>query len=129
MLACVAHGAGDLRIDDLPDESPGPNTIAVAITYGGICGSDLHYYHRGRVGDFVIRQPLVLGHEVVGRVLELGEGVAGPAPGTAVAFTQARRATCVLSAWVVGATSAATPATWAARLVSLMSRVDSRVSW
>jgi L-idonate 5-dehydrogenase len=86
MLACVAHGARDLRIDDLPEGPPAAGSIAVDIEYGGICGSDLHYYHRGRVGDFVIQQPLVLGHEVVGRVRELGAGVEGPAVGTAVAI-------------------------------------------
>src|SRR3954463_5967762 len=85
MLACVAHGARDLRVDDLPVTPPTPGAVAVDVTYGGICGSDLHYYHRGRVGDFVIREPLVLGHEVVGHVRELGPEVDGPAVGSAVA--------------------------------------------
>jgi L-idonate 5-dehydrogenase len=85
MLACVAHGVHDLRIDDLPPHPTPPGAITVDIDYGGICGSDLHYYHRGRVGDFVIREPLVLGHEVVGHVRELGAGVSGPAVGSAVA--------------------------------------------
>jgi L-idonate 5-dehydrogenase len=85
MRACVAHGAGDLRVDVRSDRSPEPGEVAVNIGFGGICGSDLHYYHRGGVGDFVLREPLVLGHEVVGHVAELGAGVPGPAPGTAVA--------------------------------------------
>jgi L-idonate 5-dehydrogenase len=66
--ACVVHGARDLRVDTLPDASPGDGEIAVAVALGGICGSDLHYYHRGAVGDFAIREPMVLGHEVVGHV-------------------------------------------------------------
>ena len=37
---------------------------------GGICGSDLHYYHEGRVGDFAVREPMVLGHEVAGEVAD-----------------------------------------------------------
>lgn len=86
MLACVAHGARDLRIEDRSEGPPLPGTIAVDIDYGGICGSDLHYYHRGRVGDFVLQEPLVLGHEVVGRVRELGADVEGPAVGSAVAI-------------------------------------------
>src|SRR4051794_5729367 len=85
MRACVAHGAGDLRIDNLEVTNPGSDEISVAVAYGGICGSDLHYYHRGGVGDFRIREPMVLGHEVVGSVAELGPGVEGPATGTPVA--------------------------------------------
>jgi L-idonate 5-dehydrogenase len=85
MLACVVHGKGDLRVEARPAASPGPGQIAVRIGLGGICGSDLHYYHQGAVGDFAIRQPMVLGHEVVGTVASLGPGVEGPAPGTPVA--------------------------------------------
>ena len=86
MLACVAHGAGDLRVEERPDPAPAAGEISVEIALGGICGSDLHYYHRGAVGEFRIREPLVLGHEVAGRVARLGPGVVGPAPGTAVAI-------------------------------------------
>ena len=75
MLVCVARGAGDLRVEDRPDPQPGPDEVSVEIDLGGICGSDLHYYHRGAVGDFRIQEPLVLGHEVVGRVASLGHGV------------------------------------------------------
>jgi L-idonate 5-dehydrogenase len=85
MLACVAHGAGDLRLEERPAPLPGPGQVAVAISFGGICGSDLHYYHRGGVGDFRIQEPLVLGHEVVGTVAALGVGAPGPAVGTPVA--------------------------------------------
>jgi L-idonate 5-dehydrogenase len=68
MKALVVHGAGDLRIDDLPWRSPEPGQVLVRNTHGGICGSDLHYYRHGAVGAFALREPLVLGHEVVGRV-------------------------------------------------------------
>ena len=85
MLACVAHGAGDLRIEERIDPAPAAGEISVEIGLGGICGSDLHYFHRGAVGDFRIREPLVLGHEVTGRVARLGAGVSGPEPGTLVA--------------------------------------------
>jgi L-idonate 5-dehydrogenase len=66
--ACVVHGARDLRVDTLPDAEPADGEVAVEVALGGICGSDLHYYHRGAVGDFAIREPMVLGHEVVGHV-------------------------------------------------------------
>lgn len=88
MQACVVHGAGDLRVDERPPADPKPGEIAVAVALGGICGSDLHYYHHGRVGDFALREPMVLGHEVVGHVAALGpgtDGPGGPAVGTAVA--------------------------------------------
>ncbi|MDQ1662503.1 MAG: L-idonate 5-dehydrogenase, partial [Blastococcus sp.] len=70
MLALVVHGAGDLRLDDVPNPPPGPGQVRVKTTHGGICGSDLHYYRHGAVGDFALREPLVLGHEVVGVVEE-----------------------------------------------------------
>ncbi|MDX2556411.1 L-idonate 5-dehydrogenase [Streptomyces stelliscabiei] len=85
MRVVVAHGAGDLRLEERPVPVPGPGEVAVDIRYGGICGSDLHYWRHGAVGEFRIREPLVLGHEVVGRVREVGPGTPAPAPGTPVA--------------------------------------------
>ncbi|WP_088316948.1 L-idonate 5-dehydrogenase [Kineosporia sp. R_H_3] len=84
--ALVAHGAGDVRVEEHPAPVPGPGQVAVRIAYGGVCGSDLHYWRHGRVGDFYLREPLTLGHEVVGTVLSVGPGATGaPAPGTPVA--------------------------------------------
>ncbi|MFF4960843.1 L-idonate 5-dehydrogenase [Streptomyces sp. NPDC001222] len=85
MLGCVIHGQGDLRVDELPVPVPGPGEALVAVRYGGVCGSDLHYWRHGGVGDFRLREPLVLGHEVVGTVVSYGEGASGPAAGTPVA--------------------------------------------
>ncbi|MER7479779.1 L-idonate 5-dehydrogenase [Streptomyces sp. NPDC126510] len=85
MLGCVIHGQGDLRVAELPVPEPGPGQALIAVRYGGVCGSDLHYWRHGGVGDFRLREPMVLGHEVVGTVVEYGPGAAGPAPGTAVA--------------------------------------------
>jgi len=84
--ACTVHGAGDLRVQDWAETAPGAGQISVDVRLGGICGSDLHYYHRGGVGDFMVVEPMVLGHEVVGVVEQLGDGVAGPPPGTRVAI-------------------------------------------
>lgn len=89
MLACVAHGAKDLRVETLPDPRPGPGESLVQVTYGGICGSDLHYHHRGAVGDFRIREPLVLGHEIVGTLVQPGDTDPLPA-GTRVVVHPAR---------------------------------------
>ncbi|MCX5080677.1 L-idonate 5-dehydrogenase [Streptomyces sp. NPDC056121] len=85
MLGCVIHGAGDLRVDEIPSPEAGPGQALVAVRYGGVCGSDLHYWRHGGVGDFRLREPMLLGHEVVGTVLSYGDGATGPAPGTAVA--------------------------------------------
>jgi len=85
MRACVVHGANDIRVDNIDAPTPGPDEIAVAVVFGGVCGSDLHYAHRGGVGDFLVREPMILGHEVVGVVAELGPGAAGPAAGVPVA--------------------------------------------
>lgn len=68
ILALVAHVGGGAGVDQVEMAEPGPGQVQLQMTHGGICGSDLHYYKEGRVGDFVIRYPLVLGHEVVGRV-------------------------------------------------------------
>ena len=50
MHAVVAHAPKDLRIEAARAEAPGPGQVSVAIAYGGICGSDLHYYHHGGFG-------------------------------------------------------------------------------
>jgi L-idonate 5-dehydrogenase len=85
MQACVVHAAGDLRVEHRSPTRPGPAQVTVAVALGGICGSDLHYYRHGRVGDFTVREPMVLGHEVVGHVTALGADTEGPAIGTPVA--------------------------------------------
>ncbi|MFF5845455.1 L-idonate 5-dehydrogenase [Streptomyces massasporeus] len=85
MLGCVIHGQGDLRVAELPVPRPGPGQALVAVRYGGVCGSDLHYWRHGGVGDFRLREPMVLGHEVVGTALSYGDGASGPPPGTPVA--------------------------------------------
>jgi len=83
--ACVAHGANDLRVEERPVPEPGPGEVAVRMVLGGICGTDVHYYRYGAVGDFKIVEPLVLGHEVVGRIAALGDGVSGLAVSARVA--------------------------------------------
>lgn len=83
--AVVAHAAGDLRIEDVPVSAPAPDEAVVEVAYGGICGSDLHYWMYGAAGESVLRQPMVLGHEIVGTVLVAAGDGTGPGPGTAVA--------------------------------------------
>ena len=89
--AIVIHAAGDLRIEDRPAGEPGPGAVRVRMAAGGICGSDLHYYRHGGIGDAIrLREPMVLGHEVAGRVEALGAGVTGLAEGDLVAVSPSR---------------------------------------
>jgi len=84
-LAVVAHAAQDLRIDDIGAPSPRADEAVVEIAYGGICGSDLHYWRHGAAGASVLREPMVLGHEVSGIVAAAAADGSGPAAGTPVA--------------------------------------------
>jgi D-xylulose reductase len=63
-----------LREIDLPLEV-GPGMVKIAIHTVGVCGSDVHYYTHGKIGPFVVNDPMVLGHEAAGTVVEVGEGV------------------------------------------------------
>jgi L-idonate 5-dehydrogenase len=83
MRAVVVHGPGDVRIDERPDPVPGPDEVLLAMEWGGICGSDVGYWRYGASGTAVLRHPLVLGHEVAGRVAAVGPGVQGFPEGTA----------------------------------------------
>lgn len=75
MKAVVVHAANDLRVDEIPDPVIGDNEVLVAMEYGGICGSDLAYWRHGSSGTAILREPLVLGHEVAGRIVSLGKEV------------------------------------------------------
>lgn len=90
MLNCAIHGAEDLRLIEQAPEPLGPTQVRVGVKAVGICGSDLHYYRHGRVGDFVIREPLTPGHEASGQVLEIGSAVTNVKPGDRVALDPAR---------------------------------------
>lgn len=91
MKAIILHAAGDLRVEEIaPAEPARAGEVRVAISHGGICGSDLHYYHHGGFGAVRLREPMALGHEVSGRIVEVGEGVTGLAVGDGVAVNPSR---------------------------------------
>ncbi|KAK6387163.1 hypothetical protein LTS17_000429 [Exophiala oligosperma] len=71
--ALVLHGAKDLRLESRPQPSPRAGEVQIAVKATGLCGSDLHYYHHGRNGNFIIQSPLVLGHEASGVVTAVSE--------------------------------------------------------
>lgn len=85
-LTCRIHGAKDLRLEDDPAVSLGPHDVEMRLGAGGICGSDLHYYQHGRVGAFVVREPLIPGHEVSGTVARIGAEVTRVRVGDKVAI-------------------------------------------
>lgn len=90
MKAIVAHGPKDLRIEEREVPEPGEGQVLLRMATGGICGSDLHYYNHGGFGDVRIREPMILGHEVSGRIEAVGSGVDGLAPGQLVAVSPSR---------------------------------------
>lgn len=91
MRACFVHAAHDLRIEEFVDDTDlAPHEVRVRYRSGGICGSDIHYYHAGRVGNFNIREPLIIGHELAGEVIDCGSGVQGLARGDRVAVNPSR---------------------------------------
>lgn len=69
------------RFIDGPVNPPGPGEVQVRVRKVGICGSDLHYYQDGFIGDVQITYPVVLGHEPVGQIVSAGEGVTGVTEG------------------------------------------------
>jgi L-idonate 5-dehydrogenase len=80
----VAHAAGDLRVEDVALREPAADEAVVEIAYGGICGSDLHYWTHGAAGESILRAPMVLGHEVSGTVVRAAADGSSPPVGTAV---------------------------------------------
>lgn len=82
MKAVRLHGAGDLRVEDVPSPgAPGEGWVRLTVTAAGICGSDIHNY---RTGQWISRAPSIAGHELTGAVTEIGEGVEGFRPGDTV---------------------------------------------
>lgn len=83
---CRLHGKNDLRVETIPLAGPAPGEVLVALGAGGICGSDLHYWQDGGFGPIRVQEPIILGHEAAGTVVELGAGVAGLRVGDVVAL-------------------------------------------
>ena len=83
MRAARLHAVGDLRLTDEPIPVPGPGESLVRVTAVGICGSDLHWWGEGGIGDATLSRPLVLGHEAAGVIAD------GPRQGERVAIDPA----------------------------------------
>ncbi|KAB0269259.1 L-idonate 5-dehydrogenase [Microvirga brassicacearum] len=77
VLSATLFGAEDLRMVEGQIAPLDPGMVRVRFGAGGICGSDMHYFRHARTGDFILKSPLVLGHEIAGEIVD----IAGPAPG------------------------------------------------
>jgi len=80
MRATVFHAINDIRLDEVPRPHAGPNDAVIKVTTTTICGTDVHIVR----GEYAVRPGLILGHEPVGVIEELGEGVTGYAIGDRV---------------------------------------------
>jgi L-iditol 2-dehydrogenase len=85
-LSAVLYAKGDLRLEERPIPKPGNREVQVAVHSVGICGSDVHYLVNGAIGDFIVKAPMLLGHESSGTVTLLGEGVTNLKVGDRVAL-------------------------------------------
>lgn len=90
MKTITAYAAKDLRIEDHPYPEAGDGQVLVQLERGGICGSDLHYYNHGGFGPVRLKQPMILGHEVAGRIAAIGKAVKAFEIGQRVAVSPSR---------------------------------------
>ncbi|CAP28417.2 Protein CBG08605 [Caenorhabditis briggsae] len=74
-LSAVLHGVDDLRLEQVPIPKPGSKQVLVRVHTVGICGSDVHYWTHGAIGPFVVKEPMIVGHETSGVVSEIGSEV------------------------------------------------------
>ena len=77
----------EVTVDDAAEiPTPGPTQVLIEVAAVGICGSDVHYFDHGRIADFVVREPLVLGHEASGTIRAIGSAVTDREIGQRVAL-------------------------------------------
>jgi L-iditol 2-dehydrogenase len=86
MRASVLTAPLTLSVEDVPTPSMATDEVLVKVAAVGVCGSDTHYYRHGRIGDFVVTAPLILGHELSGRIVAVGEDVPETRVGERVAI-------------------------------------------
>jgi L-iditol 2-dehydrogenase len=86
MKVAVMTGIGKMDFTERDIPKPAPNEALVKLEYVGVCGSDLHYYENGRIGDYIVKPPFVLGHEPGGVVVEVGAQVSHLKVGDRVAL-------------------------------------------
>lgn len=90
LRAAVLRGVGDVVVEERAVPRPGPSEVLVRVGAVGVCGSDTHYFDHGRIGRFVVEQPLVLGHEASGVIAEVGPDVTDRQVGQRVSIEPGR---------------------------------------
>jgi L-iditol 2-dehydrogenase len=85
MRTSVLTGQKALTIEDRPLPAVRSDEVLVRVAAVGVCGSDVHYFRHGRIGDFVVDSPLVLGHELSGTIVAVGDSVPSDRVGERVA--------------------------------------------
>ena len=90
MRALVCHAPQDLRLDTVPSDPLGRKELGVRVAFGGICGSDLHYFQHGGFGTVRLKEPMALGHEVSGVVDAVGSDVKNFVVGQRIAISPSR---------------------------------------
>lgn len=90
MRASVLVEKGRLRVEEVPVPELAADQVLVRIASVGVCGSDVHYFQHGRIGDFVLNSPMILGHEAAGTIVAVGSGVPADRVGQRVAIEPQR---------------------------------------
>lgn len=75
MKAAVLESPGNIQVKNIPRPLPKSDEALVEVKCIGVCGSDIHYYEHGRIGRYEVKQPIILGHELAGVVVQVGEDV------------------------------------------------------
>ncbi|WP_033070152.1 L-idonate 5-dehydrogenase [Thalassospira australica] len=83
---CRLYGQDDLRIETEATTDPVGDEVLIRVGAGGVCGSDMHYYFEGGIGQIRVREPIILGHEAAGTIVALGPDVSGLSIGQKVAI-------------------------------------------
>lgn len=86
MKVAVMNGIGEIGYEERPIPKVKDSDVLVKLEYVGICGSDLHYYETGRIGNYIVEPPFVLGHEPGGVIVEVGKEVTNLKAGDRVAL-------------------------------------------
>lgn len=90
MKAIVVHAAHDIRLETRETRDPNDDEVQIQVERGGICGSDLHYVQHGGFGTIKLKEPMILGHEISGRVIQAGKNAPEFSAGQLVAVSPSR---------------------------------------
>jgi L-iditol 2-dehydrogenase len=90
MRASVLSAPSTIELQERPVPTPAPDEVLVRVGSVGVCGSDVHYYRHGRIGDYIVTAPMILGHESSGRITAVGEAVDPDRVGQRVAIEPQR---------------------------------------